>query len=214
MGGHGSGRRGGRPTMEKTDSILIRVSAVIPARGRPPPPSTRFSGSRGGIPFYLAVAVTLDCPDVGRGFLQVLHESILHPGGSETGPQDYIIKLVAAPCTLGGRRWLFVCPRTKRFCRALVLPNGGRQLLSRQGYQLGYRSQRIKGVDACNARLTRVYRKLGAVYDRPGSAPPRRPKGMRRRAYEKLLDDVAVAERLLDTEFIAGAKRLLGRLRD
>ncbi len=209
MGGYFSGRRGGRPTIEATDSIKIDVSDVVPTRGRKLPAGVKFWGTRGSEPYSIIVMVTLDSPEVGIGTMRMWHASIHHPTGSETGPQDYTVEMRAEPCTLGGRRWSFRCPRTWRRCRTLYLPNGAYRFASRAAYRLVYQSQRVSEMDRCHAKLARLCRKVGASYSSAGAALPPRPSRMRRRTYDRLLEEWFETEDRLDTFFVVGATRLL-----
>lgn len=209
MGGYLSGRRGGRPTVESTNSIKLAVSDVVLTRGRKPPPGMQFSGTRGNEPFSFIVMVSLDSPDRDCGTMRVRHDTIRHPTGSETGPQDYTLDLRAGPCSLGGRRWSFVCPRTRRRCRTLYLPNGASRFASRAAYRLAYQSQRDDGMDRRHAKLARLCRKVGGAYKGLGAAFPIRPKGMRRRTYDRLLGKWFAAEDEFEAFFSEKARRLL-----
>lgn len=195
--------------MEATDSIRIDVSDVVPTGGRKPPRGTKFSGTRGSEPFSVIVMVTLDNPDSGFGTMRVWHASIHHSSGGETGPQDYIVQMRADPCTLGGRRWSFVCPRTSRRCRTLYFPNGADRFASRAAYKLAYQSQRISEMKRCHSKLARICRKVGAEYDWTEAGLPPRPKGMRWRTYDRLQDEWYVTEDRLDMLFVVGAARFL-----
>jgi len=157
----------------------------------------------------MIVMVTLDSPEVGFGTMRVWHASIRHPTGSETGPQDYTVQLRAEPCTLGGRRWSFRCPRTWRRCRTLFLPNGACQFASRAAYKLAYQSQRSTEMNRCHAKLARMCRKVGAGYAGTGAGLPSRPKGMRRKTYDRLLEEWFETEDRLDMLFVVGAARML-----
>ena len=209
MGGYLSGRRGGIPTVEATDSIKINVSDVVPKRGQRPPPGTKFSGFRGDEPFSFIVIVTLDSPEVGFGTMRVRHASFRHRTGRETGPQDYTVEMRAEPCTLGGRRWSFRCPRTWRRCRTLYLPNGACRFASRAAYNLAYQSQRSTEMNRCHAKLARMCRKVGAGYEGTDAGLPPRPKGMRRRTYNQLQEEWFETEDQLDMLFVVRAARLL-----
>ena len=209
MGGYLSGRRGGRPTVESTNSIKLAVSDVVPTREQKPPFGMRFSGTRGSEPFSFIVMVSLDSPDAGSGTMRVRHDTIRHPTGSETGPQDYTLELRAGPCSLGGRRWWFVCPHTQQRCRTLYLPNGANRFASRAAYRLAYQSQRDDDMDRRHAKLARICGKVGGPYRGLGAALPPRPKGMRRRTYDRLLDKWFAAEDEFEAFFAEKARRLL-----
>ena len=209
MGGYLSGRRGGRPTVESMNSIKLALSDVVLTRGRKPPPGMQFSGTRDNEPFSFVVMVSLDSPDRDCGTMRVRHDTIRHPTGSETGPQDYTLELQAGPCSLGGRRWWFVCPRTWRRCRTLYLPNGASRFASRAAYRLAYQSQRDGDMDRGHAKLARICRKVGAAYKGPDFGLPPQSKGMRRRTYDQLLEQWFMAEDQFEALFIQKGRRLL-----
>jgi hypothetical protein len=78
-----------------------------------------------------------------------------------------------------------VCLLSGRRCAVLHLPLGGRRFASAEGYGLA------RGV-TCLAEHDRLWRKMAKIARRLGDRadpeiPPRRPKGMHRRTYDRLL---------------------------
>jgi hypothetical protein len=60
--------------------------------------------------------------------------------------------------------------------------------------------------------LRRLHRKLGADYDGPDGTPPERPKWMRQRTYDRVVQQIEAGEDRLDVVFTLGAQRLLARI--
>jgi hypothetical protein len=120
------------------------------------------------------------------------------------------------PCRFGGERPWFVCNVFANgvHCgrRVTKLYGGGKLFACRSCYRLGYRAQRSGQMDQAHLRLARLHRKLGADYDGPDGLPPERPKWMRQRTYERVIQQIDDGEERLDIVFIAGAQRLLGRI--
>jgi len=115
MGGYGSGRRGGRPTVEGCASLLAfdakramrpvlaahRERAFRPGEVMKAGP-IRFAWWRAGeVEPWAAVAVSLELgPDRGRAWFTLEHQA----GRRTTGPWNQRAALEAAPCRFGGAR--------------------------------------------------------------------------------------------------------------
>ncbi len=91
----------------------------------------------------------------------------------------------------------------------MFLPNGACQFASRAAYKLAYQSQRSTEMNRCHAKLARMCRKVGAGYAGTGAGLPSRPKGMRRKTYDRLLEEWFETEDRLDMLFVVGAARML-----
>lgn len=178
MGGIGSGRWGGGPTIESTGALVLDINQITRSVAGQQRAAVAISGSIGRQPY--AIGLAIDLADNGAGTMRVQHANIRH-ASADTGPQDYPVALTATPCRFGGRRWWFVCPKTAERVGKLYLPNGGRLFLSRLAYGLGYRSQRIAPAERIHASLARLHGKLGAEYRGLTPGFPPRPKGMRQR---------------------------------
>lgn len=115
-------------------------------------------------------------------------------------------------CRFGGERPFFACPGVVngRACgRPVVkLYSAGRYYLCRHCYRLTYASCSEDGVDRALRRANRIRMKLGGE---PGLAAmfPRRPKGMWRRTYDRLLDETAGLESRSEERLERYAVRLM-----
>ena len=92
--------------------------------------------------------------------------------------RDYI-RIVRRPCTLGGTRALFTCPRCGRDC-AVIYCNGWPAC--NRCAKLAYQSQSEDAIARSWRRTRRIETRLGWRND----APHRRPKGMRSTTFECL----------------------------
>ena len=120
------------------------------------------------------------------------------------------------PCRLGGERPWFVCSVSANgvYCGRQVakLYGAGRLFACRHCYRLGYRVQRGGPMDRAQHRLRRLHRKLSADYDGPDGIPPPRPKWMRQRTYDRVVQQIEAGEEHLDHVFMVGAQRILARV--
>jgi hypothetical protein len=120
------------------------------------------------------------------------------------------------PCRFGGERPWFVCDVHANgvYCgrRVAKLYGAGRLFACRNCYRLGYAIQRDRPMDRAHHRLRRLHRKLGADYDGPDGMPPRRPKWMRQRTYDRVVQQIEAGEDGLDVVFTLGAQRILARI--
>ena len=175
MGGYGSGRRGGRSTVEGCASLLAldvkRVMRPVLAahRDRSFRPGEimnagpiRFAWRREGeAEPWAAVDVCLQlAPDRGHARLTLEHRA----GWRGAGPRDQRVALEAAPCRFGGVRWWWICPATGRRAAKLYLPGGGSRFLSRQAYGLAYASQREDWIARAHRRAARLHQRLGGPH--------------------------------------------------
>ena len=221
MGGLGSGRPGRRATVEGTAALVLDASAVVrpalEALRRAAPgfaipegrwldlPEGRVAWSRDGEP-WAAAEVGLR---LGLNWgVATLRYDIEHLTCA-TGPQNETVALTTTPCRFGGLRWWWRCPETDRRCAKLLLPNGGRRFLSRGAHGLAYSSQSEDAIMRAHRRAARVHGRLGSD-ERLACAPaPPRPRGMRRRTYERLVARLGEAETALNKAHLDGALRIL-----
>ena len=120
MGGFGSGRRGGRPTVEGCASLLAldvkRVMRPVLAAHRDRSFHPGEIMKAGPIRFvwmreveaepWAAVDLLLGLgPDRGHARLTLEHRAAQRCAG----PRDQLVKLEAAPCRFGGVRWRWLC---------------------------------------------------------------------------------------------------------
>jgi hypothetical protein len=222
MGGYGSGKQGGRATVEGCQSLALDINRVIrpvakALRGRDLPGDaevrvgrrwwwTRHSEAEPWAEVEVALNLYRE-----HGFA-TLRYNVEH-WSRRTGPQAQRVQIVSTPCRFGGRRWWWLCPATGRRCAKLYLPNGGTLFLSRGpgAYRLAYVSQNGSAMDRSHGRLARLHRKLGGDYGHCDDPLPARPKWMRRRTYERLWAEWETTLDRHEAIFEAGAARILAR---
>lgn len=212
MGGWGSGRQGGAPTVEGCASLVLRVRDVIAGgkgmglegervREGVCSWSHAFTGKTAELHFRSKI----DAAD-RTGFVVVTHRTRDREPGE---PRQYRVPLVARAQPYGGLRWFFLCPVTNDRVCMLLLPNGGRIFASQAGHGLGYRSQRDT---AENRAFRRAWKKRTAMGGTPDHGPlgtvlQKRYRQHRRtwwRDYARLLRD----ERVCLGHSVAGLRKL------
>jgi hypothetical protein len=125
------------------------------------------------------------------------------------------VRIVRIPCPFGGTRPYFVCPEiiNGKACGRHVakLYGPGRYFLCRHCYRLAYSSQSEGAFDRALRRANTIRQKLGGD---PGLAAPfpRRPKGMWRRTYERLGDQIFEIEMRVEDEIEARLARIKHRI--
>lgn len=183
MGGYGSGRHCGRPTVE--DGLTVDLGLML---------------RRGWAKEGASGAGTLSWSSNGERFATIGHRYdltnpeaahltltyTLNPKGPSPEKVEQRIRLVWTRPTYGGRRWWMICPYSGRRVAKLHLPPGGDRFASRLAWRLPYRSQRSAHRDRPFDRLFRLQRKLGSPEG--WEAGLMRPKGMWRRTYERHLE--------------------------
>ena len=139
MGGYGSGRHGGRPTVESGLTLdlpkLLRDGHFRPACGWGG--ALRWTDTYSGR--HIASIGYQGHLGDEDGRVRLTHTTTLLTG--EKHAADYWVGLTTTPQPFGGRRWWFVCPRTGERVAKLHLPPGTLTFASRQAYRLGYRSR-------------------------------------------------------------------------
>ncbi len=140
MGGYGSGRSGGRPTVE--DGLTLDLGKLL--RDRFFRPGTGWQGSivwrqTGSDEPLASIGYQAHLGDA-HGRVRLQYKTTRWT--SETHASDYWIELITTPQPFGGRRWWFICPRTGQHVTKLHLPPGAFTFASRKAYRLAYRSQR------------------------------------------------------------------------
>jgi hypothetical protein len=200
MGGSGSGRQGGRATVESAWRLdidtLVRAGAIQPGtyvEGNLKLPSCddelaiKFESSAGDLWLRLRYAIR----------------------DSWTGEQHQIddkIYLTASRPWFGGQRWWFVCPIENRRVRKLYLPFGGHRFRSRRAYRLAYASQREAVYDRAMRRARKLCRRLGGD-PMDDHYPPEKPSRMRWVTYDRLLDKLIAADRAADERMLLLASK-------
>ena len=179
MGGYGSGRSGGRPTTES--GLTLTLSKLL--RGQLFRPGCAWGGSI--VWTYTSTGERVGSigyeahlgPDSGR--VRLKYTTTRWDG--EKRESDYWIQLETTPQPFGGRRWWFICPRTGRRAAKLYLPNGAFTFASRQAYRLAYACQREPAHDRALRRAFKLRGKLGAEGGRTRQAQPRCRRSRRSR---------------------------------
>lgn len=178
MGGFGSGKQGGKRTTDKLNRLDIR--RVNRAGRLVPGESCIWSWTR-NIDLVSQVAIHAGNDEV------TLRYRISDPFGES---RDYSCSVTIAwtACHYGGRRAWWICPDCGR--RVAVLW-GGRRYACRHCHDLAYKSTRTAPGSECYARANKIRAQLGWG---GGIASPtgRKPKGMHRATYLRLLQQLNV----------------------
>jgi hypothetical protein len=206
VGGYGSGRHGGLPTVESGLTLdlygLIRHGVVKPGHHR----SGSIVWTRVGTGEEVASIRYEAHMGVDSGQVRLRYTATRTWDG-EKRDSDYSIMLVTTLQPFGGRRWWFRCPRSGDLVSKLHLPNGAFTFASRRAYRLGYRSQRETPRDRSLSRAFALRRKIG---DEGGIGDYiEKPKWMRWRTFERAMERVNGAEEIVE----AHTDLLLARLR-
>lgn len=183
MGGFGSGRHGGKPTVE--DGLTIDLGLMLRrgwAKAGTSGAGTLHWSSRGER--IATISHRYDLTDSGNPNLTLSYTRTRRDGSKEKVEQR--IALTWTRPTYGGRRWWMVCPYSGRRVGKLHLPPGGDRFASRLAWRLPYRSQRFARRDRPFDRLFRLQSKLGCPEG--WEQPIYRPKGMWQRTYERHLE--------------------------
>ena len=184
MGGPGSGRWGGRPTVEGCGSLRLpapRVGGLLREGG---------AEARGGADFQadgkrLRVEIRLRWPAGGAP-----HALLRHRTWDGTGEAaEYRVGLERRRAG-SGWRWFWLCPITGQRHWLLVLPRGGRRFASVGGHGLGRRVQRLGRLEAAQRTVAKLRARL--AWNRWGD--PKRSRGMRRATFERLVERLREAE--------------------
>jgi hypothetical protein len=193
MGGYGSGRRNGGPTVE--DALRLDIDKM-----------KRWGVMQPGAHLFGEMTFNFDDDQLTLKFesrLDELQESWLRLQYTITdywtGQAHQIddkIFLVSTQPQFSGLRWWFLCPRLHRRVRKLYLPLGGRHFRSRQAYGLAYPSQRETAYDRAMRRVHKLYLRLGG--DPADGEHPKKPNRMRWTTYSRLIDQLVAAERVVD----------------
>lgn len=190
MGGDGSGRWGGRPTVESC--LTLDLSRLFKAGWLKARASTMGTLRWSDVATGEVASVDFEgClgPETGCMYLRWTSTDQLT---GEKRECENRIALTSKPQPFGGRRWWFICPRTGRLASRLHLPSGAHTFACRRAYQLGYLSQRQSSRDRAVSRAFALRRRLGN--DGAISSYVAKPKGMHWRTFERALMRIAKAE--------------------
>ena len=137
-------------------------------------------------------------------------------GGQQWQSVTQCVPIRWTPCRLGGERPWFICDVFANgvHCgrRVAKIYGAGKLFARRNCYRLGYRAQRGDRMDQAHHHLRRLHQKLDAEYDGPDGLPPPRPKWMRYRTYDRVMQQIEEGEARLDYVFTVGAQRILARI--
>src|SRR5262245_27630076 len=201
MGGYGSGRSGGGPTVESTFRIDIDVLRRRGMIGL---------GTRGGCVMRFSGYwhdVDVECEthidDPWNAWIRLKYGMSDYSTDEPLEIDDKILLATSQP-PFGGLRWWFVCPRLNRRVRKLYLPLGGRHFWSRGAYQLAYASQRETVSNRALRRARKLRLRLGG--DPADADYPAKPKRMRWTTYDRLMDKLAAADGVADEQLILDRK--------
>jgi hypothetical protein len=195
VGGYGSGRSGGRPTVESGLTLdLRRLFKTGWLR-----PGARTSG----LLSWTTVNTGRETASVGfqsdlgeeGGYVQ-LHWTSTNRWTGEARQCENRITLTTSPQPFGGRRWFFMCPRTGENAAKLHLPSGAYTFASRKAYRLGYRCQRESPRDRS---LSRAFALRGKIGGQGGIGDYiAKPKWMHRRTFDRAMEKIYRAEEIVD----------------
>jgi len=203
MGGYGSGRTGGSPTVESAIRLNIdRLTHLGILRS-----GSHVSGKM-SFDFYdqeLEIQFESRVADPWDSWLRLKY--VIHDYWTgEPYEIDDQIRLTTTRPSFGGRRWWFICPRSNRRVRMLHLPLGGRHFWSRRSYRLAYASQRETVYDRALRRSRKLCRRLGG--DPADEQYPDKPPRMRWATYNRIMDNLMAADHVADARLIVLARKL------
>lgn len=210
MGGLGSGRHGGGPTVESSLTLdidkLRRDDLIAPGLYRRLTLTWSWSGSGERIADIVAV---VDTHETGGSLrLQFVSRNPATGGRSET---DQPIRLTTIEQPFGGRRWFALCPFTGARCSKLIMPPGATKFAARGAWRrLAYKVQREAPYDQALRRAFKLRARLGDHRGGIGD-PIRKPRWMRRRTYERQIAEIERAEAQVESYLAAFLDRLRSR---
>ena len=195
MGGYGSGRSGGRPTVES--ALTLNLPRLFKTGWLKPGAWTS------GTLRWSIVGTGEEIASMGfearlgdkEGHIR-LHWTSTDGWSGERRQCENRITLTTSSQPFGGRRWWFVCPRTGQRATRLHLPSGASVFACRRAYRLAYRSQRETPGDRALSRAFALRRKLGA--DGGIGDYVAKPKGMHWRTFEHALERIDQAEDIVE----------------
>ena len=180
MGGRGSGRSASYGLMvdkcHEFHSVdlawlrhrkLLRTghwSTISWSRGGNPTGSIRIAGMPGGVQ------------------LSYRHRR----SGDEWQDVSEFVPLIETPTSFGGRRMWFQCPSCRNRCRILY---GGAHFRCRRCHRLKYETQYEPAYGRAATRALKIRERLGSK-DGIDAPFPEKPKGMHRKTYDRLRDEV------------------------
>lgn len=182
MGSFLSGRRGGRPLVERQRNIEVN--------------SLFGSGNfEGWLSWHDAEGNCI------ANFQMITEGGEIRMTGTHDGRRlDQGIALTRTPCNYGGDRPWFGCPFCSRRCGKLYL--GGDGFACRDCYGLRHASTRKDALTRLHLKKNRLTARLGKY--------EARPRGMHVRTHQAILAEIDDVQAKILVVFIAGARRILG----
>jgi hypothetical protein len=132
----------------------------------------------------------------------------------QAGSLEQWVTLVARPRHFGGKQWYFRCPLTGRLASVLWMPPGARQFCSRHAWgqrKVAYRSQFLSVYDRGHAGQAKIKARLIGDLDPRDWALPPKPKWMRWRTYNRLVERFDAYEDMTYPNDFAPIAKLMGR---
>jgi hypothetical protein len=113
---------------------------------------------------------------------------------------EQTIILTPRPRRFGGHQWYFVCPVMNRCCSVLWMPPGATRFCSRQawGRRVAYASQFLDPDNRAHRGKAKIKRGLIGDCDPDEWELPPKPKWMRWRTYNRLVERFDSYEEILD----------------
>ena len=184
MGGFGSGRQGGRPTIES--ALRLNIDALTRARVLQ---TGAHVGGKMKFQFYgdeLQIQFEALARDPLNSWIRLQYVISDYWTGEQHEIDDKIYLAASRP-RFGGQRWWFVCPRENRRVRKLYLPLGGHRFRSRHAYRLVYKSQSMDRINRAHQGKARINSRLCSIggFDPDEWEIPPKPKWMRWNTYNR-----------------------------
>lgn len=177
MGGFGSGRQFGKPTVESSAVIdlawMLRTGLANPG-----------ADVTGTITWAARFAQRIEMDCVALMANAGAERLVLFYRDGNSASQTVHLRHTVP--NFGGKRWWMVCPYSGAPVNKLYLPPGSDRFASRQIHRLAYRSERATGQARALDRLFALQSKLGCPQG--AGLTPQRPKGMWWRTYARHLE--------------------------
>ena len=132
----------------------------------------------------------------------------------QLGSLDQSVDLVSQPRHFGGRQWYFECPVTYRRCTALWRPPGARRFSSRQAWgtrRIAYASQFLDPDNRAHRGKAKIKARLIADLEPDEWELPPKPKWMRWRTYNRLINRFDRHEKILERGIAGLMAKWLGK---
>lgn len=152
-----------------------------------------------------SASIMADMTDERSGWLKVTLK----------GDAPQTIHLTAQPRRFGGRQWYFVCPTTGRRVSVVWRPPGATRFASRHAWgprRVAYRSQFLDRTNRAHFGQSKIKNRLIGDLDPDAWALPPKPKWMRWRTYQRVVDRFDHYEDELDSGLALLAAKFMGRV--